>query len=364
MEEKFTVKVSEPTEEKGVQQVEQELLNKYNEEQQELAENQQVEETQQVEEAESTPELREINDADVLSYFKEKHDKDVNSIDELFSTSNKSLPEDVEAFYNYKKETGRGLNDYIMLNKDYNEIDDDKVLTEYYLSTKPHLDENDVAFEINRKFSYDEEGHEEWEKKERQIAKKEELAKARDYFNEQKAKYKIPVESTEPFVSDEDKENYEAFKEYENSLKSAREENVKKSEFFTQKTDELFNENFEGFKFNLNDNEYVYKPAEASKLKNAQSDINNFLGMFLDENGYVKDINEYHKTIAVAMNPNAFAKYFYEQGKSDAITDSAKKAKNIDMSVRRTPEVRTSGGMKISSISEPSSNGLRIRSKK
>jgi len=360
--EEIKVKAVEAVEEKGVQQVEQELLDKYNESQSEKTE--QTENN--TEEVSSEPQEEGVNDTNVLSYIKNKYDKDISSIDELFAQKEVSgdLPEDVAAFYEYKKETGRGINDFVKLNTNYDDADPDTLLAEYYLATKPHLDNEDVQFEIEHKFSYDEDGDEDWEKKEKKIAKKEELAKAREYFEDQKSKYKAPVESTGPWSSDEDKKNYESYKKYNQDQESMKQESQKRSEFFTQKTDELFNEKFEGFKFNVNDNEYVYKPTDAEKLKETQSDINNFIGMHLNEDGYVKDVNEYHKSLAVAMNPQAFAKYFYEQGKSDAVTDSAKKAKNIDMGIRTAPESRTTGGMKIQAVPTTHGNGLKIRSKK
>ncbi len=359
----FKVKHVEEVEEKGVQQIEQELLDKHNKEVEE-----QNTQTQEDLQNEGKPEGDlEIGEENIISYIKERYDKDITSVDELFSQKeqNEELPEDVATFLKYKKETGRGLTDFMSLNKNYDEVPDDQLLAEYYLDTEPHLNDEDVKFKINHNFSYDEDGDEEWEKRNKQIAKKEELAKARKYFNDQKSQYQTPVESTGPWVSEEDRKNYEAYKtksqEDENSLELGK----KKSAFFSEKTNELFNDSFEGFKFNVNDNEYVYKPAEASKLKETQSDINNFIGMHLNEDGYVADAESYHKSLAVAMNPEAFAKYFYEQGKADAVTEDAKKSKNIDMGkVRSAPETVSSGGMKITAVDSSHGNGLKIRSKK
>jgi hypothetical protein len=358
----FKVKHVEEVEEKGVQQVEQELLDKHNKEVEE--QNTQTQEDLQ-NEGEPEGDL-EIGEENIISYIKERYDKDITSVDELFSQKeqNEELPEDVATFLKYKKETGRGLNDFISLNKNYDEVPEDQLLAEYYLDTQPHLDKDDVAFKLNNSFGTDEYS-EEAEIKSKQIAKKEELAKARKYFNDQKSQYQTPVESTGPWVSEEDKKNYEAYKTKSQENEDSLELGKKKSAFFSEKTNELFNDSFEGFKFNVNDSEYVYKPAEASKLKETQSDINNFIGMHLNEDGYVADAESYHKSLAVAMNPEAFAKYFYEQGKADAVTEDAKKSKNIDMGkVRSAPETVSSGGMKITAVDNSHGNGLKIRSKK
>ena len=359
----FTVKHVQEVEEKGVQQVEQELLDKHNKD----LENQNNEVQDELKKESEPQEDLKIGEENIISYIKERYDKDITSVDELFSQKeqNEDLPEDVATFLKYKKETGRGLNDFMSLNKNYDEVPEDQLLAEYYLNTEPHLNEDDVKFKINHAFTYDEDGDEDWEKKNKQIAKKEELAKARKYFNDQKSQYQTPVESTEPWVSEEDKKTYEAYKNKSQEDESYLEDSKKKSAFFSEKTNELFNDSFEGFKFNVNDNEYVYKPAEASKLKETQSDINNFIGMHLNEDGYVADAESYHKSLAVAMNPESFAKYFYEQGKADAVTDDAKKSKNIDMgNVRSAPETVSTGGMKITSVDSSHGNGLKIRSKK
>jgi hypothetical protein len=62
------------------------------------------------------------------------------------------------------------------------------------------------------------------------------------------------------------------------------------------------------------------------------------------------------------MNPEKFAQFFYEQGKSNATEDVIRKTKNINMSERTAPEVSTKGGMQVKAVSSPSSNGLRIKS--
>ena len=90
----------------------------------------------------------------------------------------------------------------------------------------------------------------------------------------------------------------------------------------------------------------------------------NFVMKYLDDSGLLKDSEGYHRALAVAMNPEKFAKFFYEQGQSEATEDVMRKTKNVNMSERRTPEVTSKGGMKIKSVSTPSSRGLKIRSKK
>ena len=88
----------------------------------------------------------------------------------------------------------------------------------------------------------------------------------------------------------------------------------------------------------------------------------NLLNKFMDTEGYIKDAEGYHKALAVAMNPEGFAKFFYEQGKSQATDDVMRKTKNIEMSERQAPQVATKSGFQVKSVSQPSSRGLRIKS--
>ncbi len=87
---------------------------------------------------------------------------------------------------------------------------------------------------------------------------------------------------------------------------------------------------FKGFEFNVNNKKLVFNPGEAAELKRLHSNPASFIGKFLDESGMIKDAAGYHKALAVAMNPERFAKYFYEQGAADAADDFMRKTKNIN----------------------------------
>ena len=84
----------------------------------------------------------------------------------------------------------------------------------------------------------------------------------------------------------------------------------------------------------------------------------------LDEKGFIKDPAAYHRAIAVARNPEAFAKHFYDQGKSEAIDGLARESKNIDMGARVMPENLSRGGMKITALDSSHGNRLVIKSNK
>jgi len=272
------------------------------------------------------------------------------------------MPEDVSAYLKYKKETGRGFEDYVRLNKDFTSMDENALLREYYTSTEEDLDDEDIDT-IMEDFLYDEDIDDDSDIKKKKLAKKKVLSKARKHFEKQKEYYKQPLESSGS-LTQEQGEELDAYRKYIESAKTQRQETERRQAWFTEKTGELFNGEFKGFEFKLNDKNVSFKPGSAEELKKLHSNPMNFVMKYLDDSGLLKDPSGYHRALAVAMNPEKFAKFFYEQGKSEATEDVMRKTKNVNMSERRTPEVTSKGGMKIKAVSSTSSRGLKIRSKR
>ena len=384
------IKVREVSaEEKSSQQIEQELLDKHEEqtqsdtEQVETAEvkveeqpeqeaevkevTEEVQEEKPVEEVveEQPPQLEtppEIKEEEVLSYIGKRYGKEINSIDELVSEREESepLPEDVAAYLKYKKETGRGFNDFAKLQRDYSDLSPDALLREYYSITEEGLDSEDIDM-LMEDFVYDEEVHEPTEIKKIKLAKKKEIAKAKRFLKQQQEQYKQPLESRESSATANNEELIE-YRQYLESAKAQQNDATQKREWFVKKSDEVFSSEFKGFKFNIGENEIVYSPGSASELRKAQETPLNFVNKYLDSNGFIKDAEGYHKSLAIAMNPEKFAQFFYEQGKSQATDDVIRKTKNVDMTERSAPEVSVKSGFQVKSVSQPSSKGLRIKS--
>lgn len=380
------IKVREvTTEEKSSQQIEQELLEKHEQKQEEaqqetveeVKEEVEVKEDVQEEEVqeeikeeletppvveEQPPVVQELAEDEVLSYIGKRYGKQIDSIDELISKREEAeeLPSDVAAYLKYKKETGRGFDDYAKLQKDYTNLSPDALLREYYSITEEGLDSEDISSLIED-FDYDEETHEPAEIKKLKLAKKKEIAKAKRFLKQQQEQYKQPLESRESSATANNEELIE-YRQYLETAKSQQEDANLKREWFVKKSDEVFSSEFKGFKFNIGDNDIVYAPGSASELKKAQETPLNFVNKYLDSNGYIKDAEGYHKALAIAMNPEKFAQFFYEQGKSQATDDVIRKTKNVDMTERSAPEVSVKSGFQVKSVSQPSSKGLRIKS--
>lgn len=368
------VKEVSPIEEKSTQEVEQNLLDKHEESLKVSDVNENVSETSNtvkettIEEnkaEQDIADLSEIKDEDVLSYIKERYNKDISSVDELFSEQEKNspLPDEVSKYLDFKKETGRGFEDFIKANRSYDNLEDDQILKEYYSLTESDLDSEDIQYLMEDKFGYDEEVDDDRDIKKKNISKKRELAIAKKYLSKLSETYKTPLESSGGSYSEEQLKEINAYKEYVQKAQTEVESNKRKSEYFQKKTDEVFNSEFKGFEFNIGDKNVIYSSGDANEIKSKQVNVQSFINQYLGEDGLVNDAQGWHKALNAAMNPDKLAQYFYEQGKADAIGDVSKKSKNINMSLRQTPQSSPQKGFQARAVNTDSGRGLRIRSK-
>lgn len=359
------VRALDGVEPKSIQEVENELLERHEREMsgegasQVTIDTSLIDNTAQV----NSPIEEELSEDKVLSYIGKRYNKQINSFDELMDQRerNEQLPDDVAAYLKFKKDTGRGFDDFAKLSKDYDGMDPDTLLREYLVNTQENLDRDDIEV-LMEEYIYDEDIDEESRVKRVKIARKKAIAEAKKHFNSQKEKYKLPLESSGNGLSPEEKEEFNAYRQYTSQSKTIEEETNRKRKWFDQKTDEVFSKDFKGFEFDLNDRKILFSPGSASELKNIQSSPMNFINKFLDESGLINDAAGYHKSLSIAMNPEKFAKFFYEQGQADATDDVLRKTKNINMSERRAPEVVNKGGMQVKAVAPDSGKGLKIRS--
>jgi len=317
---------------------------------------------------ENTTQSSELKEEDVLSFIKNRYNKEVSSVGDLFAQkeSNEDLPEDVAAYLEYRKKTGRSFEDYSKLNRDFNAMDEKQLLREYYSATEDALDSEDIDYMMDD-FSYDEEVDEESVIKKKKVAFKKEIGKAKKFFEKQKEMYKEPLESSSASISQEQQEKLEAYNKYVQDAQTYEEEAKRKRDWFLNKTEEVFHPEFKGFDFKVGEDKVItFLPSKnVSEIKRMNSDSTNFINKFLDEEtGLVSDAQGYHRALAIAQNPERFARFFYEQGQSDATTDVTKKIKNVNMSTRNAPQVAKKDGMTIRAINPSEGRGLKIRSNK
>ena len=350
----FKVKEVTLGEEKSVQEVEQQLLDKHEESLK--AEEPKAEEPKVEEPAE-------LNEKDVLSYIGKRYNKDISSFDELMSQreTQEELPEDVAAYFKYKKDTGRGINDFVELQKNFDDLNPDSLLKDYLFATEDGLDKEDIET-LMEDYSFDEDLDDEGDIKKIKLKKKKAIAKAKDYFKGMQEKYKQPLESSGTQTSNVSDEEMNGYKQYIADAKSYEEETERKKEFYNSKTLEVFTPEFKGFEFNVGEETITFSPSSLDELKKSALNPGGWATKFLDDDGLLKDSKGFHRSVAIAQNPEKFAKFFYEQGKSNATEDVMRKTKNINMSERKTPEVSTKGGTQFKALSTDSGRGLKIKS--
>ena len=272
----------------------------------------------------------------------------------------KPLPENIEKLVSFMEETGGTIEDYARLNIDYSNIDDTSLLKEYYKNTKPHLDQEEINFIIEDNFSFDEDMDEERDIKKKKLAFKEEIAKAKNFLEETKSKYYDEIK-LRPGVTQDQQKALDFFNRYNKEQQIADQ----RHKTFQSKTNEFFNNNFEGFEFNVGEKKFRYNVGNANDVAEKQSNLNTFVKKFLNNEGEVVDTVGYHKAIYAAENADTIANHFYEQGKADAVKDMMAKSKNITGQVR--PQANGDmfiNGLKVKAVTGADSSKLKFKIKK
>ena len=307
------------------------------------------------------PVVEEITEEEVKQEVEELTEQAEEAVAEAQQTG-KPLPENIQKLVDFMDETGGSLEDYVMLNQDYSELDNLALLKEYYKRTKPHLNSEEIEFMMDDKFSFDAELDEDIDIKRKKLALKEQVAEAKQHLDGAKSKYYEEIKAGSRLTKEQQKA-IDFFNRYNKESKEQEEVVEKQTRTFLNKTNQLFNKNFKGFEYNVGEKRFRFNVKDAGAVKETQSDINNFIGKFLNKNNEIEDTAGYHKGLFTAMNPDAIAKHFYEQGKADALKDSIAKSKNVSMDPRQefNGQINT-GGIKVKVLGN-NSNDFKFKIK-
>ena len=300
------------------------------------------------------PVIEEITNEEVEEKVEELTEEVEEAVAKAEETG-KPLPENIQKLVDFMEETGGSLEDYVRLNQDYTDMDNLTVLQEYYKITKPHLSAEERGFLMEENFSYDDEADDEKDIRKKKIALKEQVAEAKAYLDRQKSKYYEEIKAGSKLTKEQQKA-VDFFNRYNKESEETQKATEAAKSFFTKETDKVFNDNFKGFEYNVGDKKYRFNVKNANEVKSKQSDINNFVKKFLNKDGLMSDAKGYHKSIYTAMNADAVAKHFYEQGKADAMKDSVAKSKNVDMTPRQDHKNFEAGGLKFKVLGDDSSD--------
>ena len=242
--------------------------------------------------------------------------------------------------------------------------DNDQIIKEFYNKTKPHLESSEISFLMEDNFSYDQEIDDPKDIKRKQLAYKEEVALAKKYLEDQKAKYYKEVKLTDT-LSKEQQKAVDFFNRYNTEQQEIAQQQEKATNQFKLKTNEVFNQEFKGFDFKVDDKKFRYKIKDIDNVKDTQMNIMNVVGSYLSKDNTLEDGYGYHKALFAAKNADSIANHFYQLGKTEAIKEISAESKNINMDPRQTSSGTVeAGGIKVRAISGDDSNKLRIKLKK
>jgi len=312
---------------------------------------------------ESTSEDKEVKEDVVLEEItgeevKEEVEEVKEEIEEAIAEAEKTgkpLPENIQKLMDFMEDTGGDLEDYVRLNQDYSKLDDMSLLKEYYRQTKSHLNDDEISFLMEDSFSYDEEEDDDREIKRKKLALKEQVANAKSHLDGQKSKYYEDIKAGSKLTTEQQKA-VDFFNRYNKESEETKKVAEAQKSNFLKKTNNVFNDKFKGFEYSVGDKKYRFNVKNANEVKEAQSDINNFVKKFLNKNNEMSDAKGYHKSLFTAMNADAIAQHFYEQGKADAIKNSVAKSKNINMNPRQSHGEIKGAGLRFKVLGDNSSD--------
>ena len=301
------------------------------------------------------------NEESPISVIEEVSEEEVKPTEEVKEVKQevveqKPLPENIEKLVSFMEETGGTVDDYVRLNADYSNVDNTTLIREYYKQTRPHLDYDDVSL-LLEDFSYDEELDDEKEIRKKKIAFKEEVGKAKNFLEDLKGKYYDEIK-LRPGVTQEQQKAIDFFNRYneeQNTVKQMHDD-------FVNRTNNFLTDDFKGFDFTVGDKKFRYGIKNPKQVADAQSDITNFIGKFLDKENKISDLSGYHKALYAARNADTLAQHFYEQGKADAVKDVMAKSKNISTEPRKTSSGEVFvNGLRVKAISGVDSSKLKVK---
>ena len=329
-----------------------------------VAEPKNAEPTQEQKEIQPEAEAQEEKVLEEIVNTEEKVEEVKEQVEEAIAkpeATGEPLPESVQKLVEFMNDTGGDLNDYVKLNQDYSKLDNQDLLFEYYKQTKPHLNNEEINFMMEDQFSYDENDDTETEIRRKKLALKEQVANARNHLDGLKSKYYEEIKSGSKLTS----EQQEAINFYNKSQEKIKQQK-KESTDFLNRTNRFFGDQFKGFEYNVGEKSFRFNVSDKERVKQHQSNINNFTKKFLDKNNNMIDEAGYHKSLFTANNADAIAKHFYEQGRADALKDSIAKSKNINMDPRQELTNNfDSGGFKVKVLGDNSSDfKFKIKNKR
>ena len=301
----------------------------------------------QEQENEEEFDVQDLDENLAFEFIKKTRGLDAESIDDLLKPKeSKKLSPEVEKFLEFTEKTGNtNYNDFLATQKDWSAEGKDVVIKEFLKIENPTLSEKQIDFLYNKNYAFDEDIDDEDVIMEKSINVERDFQKGVKVLDARKEEFMVRkgLDESIPEEYRQAKTEFEKIQQREQEVDKLIAENRND---FIAKTESVFNEKFEGFKFKIGEDELVIKPENIKEAVKSQSDLNNFNNKYFDETtGKLKDPEGFHKALYFGMNAEKVAEHFYNLGKAKLAEEEDKLSKNI------TPDsgkkIPTMGGGKI-----------------
>lgn len=308
------------------------------------------------EEVTTIPVIQEITNEEVVTSSKELEAEAVEAV-AVAENTGKPLPENIGKLISFMEETGGTVEDYVRLNADYSNVNNEVLLKEYYKKTRPHLNEDEIDFLMDDRFAYDEDEDDERDIRKKKLAFKEEVAKAKGFLEDLKTKYYEEVK-LRPSINKDQQKAMDFFNRYQKEQETVETQHSK----FKNDTKNFFSQEFKGFDFKVGEKSFRYGIQNTDVVADKQSNITNLIKRFLNDKGEVTDLQGYHKAMYAAENVDTLASHFYEQGKADAVKEITARSNNITTTPRQTASGEIFvNGFKVRAVNGVDSSKLKIK---
>ena len=232
-----------------------------------------TEETTNVDEPQTSQpqEGEEISDDEVvLQYLSEKLGRDLESFDDLNTTGTETeydefASDQLQVINDYVRDTGRTVQDYLNTQTvDLDNVSDDALMKEYLRLDNPNLTDAELNDYMATTYKTDKESYSDRETNAGKVQLMKDAREARDYFNQIKEDYAMPMQADDPGISEEER-----------------------GEWLSQMEGEV--DDLEGLSFSMNDQgeEFVYNLDDDARedIKNSNYDLENFFDKYVDQDG-------------------------------------------------------------------------------
>lgn len=295
------------------------------------------EEEDLVNDIESEAEQEAEEDLHVQENSEENNDEDVVDYDEL--------PEAVQAYLDFYEETGGSMQDFALVNRDFDSLPQDDVIREFLRKSNPYLDTDDIEYEIETRFGISE-ADSDAEARQKKVAKKKFYGEAMKTLKAESEKYKADLGSSAALPA-QAKEALRFQKEFQAQQVEAEKATAVKVDSFVKNTNKILGKDFKGFEVKVGEETLTYKPNDVRKTREENLNVNNLLNRFTDKDGNVTDVKGYHKALTFASNPDTIAAHFFELGRAAQIEEGVKDSKNIQMKPRQTQAGKSTSNQKF-----------------